>query len=291
VNVPSWLTSPPALFVRAVVTRYSTAVGSLVAAGVAYYVFFALAPLAIGVGAVVGLFINASNVRQEWDALAQQHPEFLGALKPAVDALFELAERSSTGSVTVTTIVALGVAIYAASKAVYSMRVAASGIYGQTSRALGMVQRVISAVGALIFLAIIVGLIVAVTTLPTVLSELGLDISGLLTGLPWLDWVMLLVVIAGVVWVILVRAPVERVRVRWNSVALWGATAWVVGVTALLGVYTTWSSTVGAAIVVFGAPIALLIWLYLVLIGLIYAIAWNAEITERTSAGDQQSVQ
>ena len=286
----SWATNPKMLFAKSVTDRYSSATGSLVAAGVAYYIFFSLAPLAIGIGAVAGLFINAGQLRQEWDAVAQTRPEMLGALQPAVDALFTLAERSSSGTVTLTTVAALSVAIYAASKAVYSLRIALSSMHGQRAEAIGIVQRVVSAVGALIALSVIVGLVLVVTTLPSIFRFFGVDVSGLLTGLPYLDWIILVLVIAATVRLMLVHAPVQRVRISWRSPALWGATVWVIGVTGLLGLYTNWSSSVGAAITVFGAPIALLLWLYLVLIGLLYAAAVQAQITMKTTGVDQQSV-
>jgi uncharacterized BrkB/YihY/UPF0761 family membrane protein len=61
----------------------------------------------------------------------------------------------------------------------------------------------------------------------------------------------------------------------------WGvlfATVWMLGSSAVFGLYTSLSNTVGAAIVAFGTPIVLLLWFYLVFMGILIGGAIEAQI-------------
>ena len=51
----------------------------------------------------------------------------------------------------------------------------------------------------------------------------------------------------------------------------------MLGSSAVFGLYTSLSNTVGSAIVVFGAPIVLLLWLYLAGVGVLLGAAVEAQ--------------
>jgi uncharacterized BrkB/YihY/UPF0761 family membrane protein len=77
-----------------------------------------------------------------------------------------------------------------------------------------------------------------------------------------------------------------------SSIFSWGAgiaTVWVVGASYGFGLYASWSSTVSTAVLVFGTPIALLLWIYLVTTGIMLgAVVQAAGITKKTNEAAQQ---
>lgn len=262
---------PVAWLLQAIHT-YGSNAGSLAAGGIAFYTFFALAPAAVAVGAVAGLFVDPASLSRAWSDLAQRSPDSLSALEPAFNALVQLVETSSGGTATVTLIASLSIAIYAASKAVYGLRIVLTQVHGGGDAAIGFVLRLISALAALVVIAGASVVLVAITIVPPIVENLRV---GALER-SWLNWLVLVALTWLVVWGILGLAPHPRVRIGVAAPGVVVASGWIVGMSVLFGLYSRWSTTVSTALTVFGAPLALLIWLYLSVIGIIFGAAVQA---------------
>ncbi|MBM3669244.1 MAG: YihY/virulence factor BrkB family protein [Actinobacteria bacterium] len=274
---------------RVIADLHAQSNGSLVAAGLAFYTFFALAPAAVAIGAVAGVFLSPEELSRAWQDLLSRSPDSLSALQPAVNALTQVAMTASGGVALVTGVSALGVAIYAASKSVYGLRLAmTTSLSGGVPRA-GLALRIISAVVALVVLiAVVVGLGL-VTLLPSFLKALGLDTpAGTQVGI--VNWLLVALVTWGLVFLTFRKAPVGGSNVRGTSPGVLVSVLWILGSIAAFGLYSAWSSAVGAALLVYGAPIALLLWLYLVALGLVIGAAVESALRGEPArgSGDQR---
>ncbi len=276
-------------FGRQFLARFGTLNVSLASGGLAYYVILALAPVAISVGAISGLFISQEQFVAGWDSFVSRGPESLSGLDPVMNSLASLAQSATTGSVTITTIVSLVLAVYVSQKVVYGVLQVQDHIF-KNHRApndrtpSGTFARVRSAVIALVVIIVIVVSLLSVTFVPVFLSSLNVESTflGLLDTLGWLTpatFVYLLV------WLVMRHTSSSTGVVTWRSPGLLLATFLIILSIGAFGIYADQSSTVGSALVVFGAPIAVLIWTYLVFLGFFVGSIIEALIRERGLAG------
>lgn len=103
---------------------------SLAAGGLAYFVALSLAPAALAFGTLAGLFLDPADVRTALERLADRAPASMGNLQPVVDALVSTVEAASSSALTITTVVSALIAVYAASKVVFGLRMAMNTVYG-----------------------------------------------------------------------------------------------------------------------------------------------------------------
>ena len=80
-------------FVGPIAQRYGSLNISLVSGGMAYYVMLALAPMAIAIGAIAGLFVDQQRVMRAWAALSADNSDSIRVFDPAVSALTDLAAK------------------------------------------------------------------------------------------------------------------------------------------------------------------------------------------------------
>lgn len=265
-------------FGQSVMLRYSAIGGSIVAGGLSFYVFFALAPTAIAIGALAGAFLTQKQVQQAVQELFDRSPDTLQALQPTTKALVELADRGSSSAFTIATIASFIVAIYVASRVVYGLRASLTRMFGAPERIHGVIDRAFSAVVALGGIITVVALLLVLQLLPRILDDLGLADVLKLVGVRVVNWTVLTLVafvICGLVIALLPDIP-RRIRIRSWGVLF--ATLWMLGSSAVFGLYTSLSNTVGAAIVAFGTPIVLLLWFYLVFMGILLGAAIEAQL-------------
>jgi uncharacterized BrkB/YihY/UPF0761 family membrane protein len=268
---------PLIAFGRSVFARYSAVGGSLVAAGLSFYVFFALAPTALAVGALAGAFLTQKQVDDGIQELVSRSPDTLEPLQPALDAIVRLADRGSSGAFTITTIASIIVATYVASKVVYGLRATLTRLFGAPERIHGIIDRGFSAVIALVGIIAMVAALLVLQLLPRLLEALGIDSILQLVGSRAVNWTVL-AVFAFVICAIAIRyLPDIQPRVSIRSWGVLFATAWMLGSSAVFGLYTSLSNTVGAAVVVFGAPIVLMLWSYLIFVGIVLGAAIEAQ--------------
>ncbi len=257
---------PAIAFGHDFVVRFGALNISLVSGGLAYYVILALAPIAISVGAIAGLFIDQEQLIAGWDSLVSQGPESLSGLDPAINSLASLAQSATTSSVTITSIISLVLAVYVSQKVVYGILQVQDHIFNSERTTPGLFVRVRSAVIALVVIIVIVALLLAVTFVPVILSSLNVETTflGLLDTLGWLTPTIFVYLL---IWFVMRHTSGSSAVVKWRSPGLLVATALIILSIGAFAIYADQSSTVGSALVVFGAPIAVLIWAYLVFLG------------------------
>lgn len=264
-------------FGQGVMARYSSVGGSVVAAGLSFYVFFALAPTALAVGALAGAFLTEKQVDDAIQQVVQRSPDTLAPLQPALDAIATLADRGSSSAFTITTIAAIIVATYVASKVVYGLRATLTRIFGAPERIHGLIDRGFSAVIALVGIIGMVAALLILQLLPRILTALGFDSVLQLVGSRLVNW-SVLAVFAFVICAVSIRyLPDIDGRVSVRSWGVLFATLWMLGSSAVFGLYTSLSNTVGTAVVIFGAPIVLLLWTYLIFVGIVLGAAIEAQ--------------
>ncbi len=286
------------LFGRDFVARFGALNISLVSGGLAYYVILALAPIAISVGAIAGLFIDQQQFMAGWDSLVSRGPQSLSGLDPAVDSLATLAQTASTSSVAITSIASLVLAIYVSQKVVYGVLQVQDQIFLNIRTAPGLIARARSAVIALVLIIVIITFLLAVTVVPVILSSFNVE-NTFLGLLDTLGWLTPAVFVYLMVWLVMRHTSGSTGVITWRSPGLLISTVLIILSIGVFGIYTHLSATVGSALIVFGTPIAVLIWTYLVFFGfftgsIVEDLIRNRALARKpargtTNEGDQES--
>ena len=273
--------------------EYSRTRASLAAGGLAYFVALSIAPAALAFGTLAGLFLDPEDVREVLERLADRAPGTVGNLQPVIDALVSTIESASATAFTITTIVSALIAVYASSKVVLGVRMAMNTVFGVEETRSGLIERAVAAVVTLVGLVAAVALVILLTLVPRVLGWLGVSTVRLTTG-NWLgDWLIVCVLVFLAVRWTLHHAPNQSRRVAWTSRGAWAASAGIVAATIGVGIYTTFSASLSAAVLVFGTAVVILLWLYLCFVALLWGAIIEADdqrgvvaLRTRTSAGD-----
>lgn len=260
------LISVPSAFGRDFAARFGEFNVSIISGGLAYYVILTLAPIAISVGAIAGLFVDRKQFMYGWNSFVSRGPESLSGLDPAADSLATLAEAASTSSVTVTTIASLLLAVYVSQKVVYGLLQVQDHIFHNIRRAPGLIARAKSAVVALIVIIVIVAALLAVTVVPVILRALNVE-TTFLEILDKLGWLAPAGFVYLLVWFVMRRTSGSSGVITWRSPGPIISTSLIILSVGVFGIYAQLSTTVGSALIVFGAPIAVLIWTYLAFLG------------------------
>ncbi len=270
-------------YVREISARMGEHRSSLASGGLAYFVVLALAPAAVVVGSLAGLLLTPAEIRQAFERLQEASPSLASNVSGLTDALISVVENASTTSVTVATTVSVVVAIYAASKVVYGIRLAQDASYGVVSTDRTLLVRAVSAVITLAALLAVTVVIVALTFVPKILSAFGLVDVRLVTGSTAVDWVGLVVVVWLLVRLTMGHLTAARQRIPIRALGPVAATAVIAASTIGVGIYAHFSSTLSAAVLVFGSPVVALLWLYLCFLGLL--IGSEMEAMRRARGG------
>jgi membrane protein len=266
---------------------------SLAAGGLAYFVALSLAPAALALGTLAGIFLDPADVRDALERLAERAPASLGNMQPIIDSLVSTVETASASAFTITTVVSALVAIYAASKVVFGLRMALNTVYGVDEERSGLFERAIATIVTLVGMVAAVVIVALLTIVPRFLEWLGITDVRLTTG-NWLaDWLVAgALVFLAARWT-LAHASNVRQPVRWLSPGPWLATVGVGAATIGVGIYTRFSSSLSAAVLIFGTAVVILLWLYLCFLALLWGAIVEADVLSRrgalrtrTSAGD-----
>lgn len=256
-------------YARTVSARMGEHRASLASGGLAYFVVLALAPAAVVVGSLAGLLLTPAEIRSAFASLQAASPSLASNMSGLTDALVSVVENASATSFTIATIVSVLVAIYAASKVVYGIRLAQDTSYGVVSTDRTLLVRAIAAVITLGALLVVAALIVALTFVPKILSAFGLGGLRIVTGTTALDWLVLIVVVWLLVRLTMGHLTAARQRIPIQALGPILATVVIAGATIGVGIYAHFSSTLSAAVLVFGSPVVVLLWLYLCFLGLL----------------------
>ncbi len=268
-------------YVREVSSRMGAHRASLAAGGLAYFVVLAIAPAAVVVGSLAGLFLTPTEIRDAFARLQEASPALAANVSGFTDSLVSIVENASTTSITVATTVSVIVAIYAASKVVYGIRLAQDTSYGVASSDRTLLIRAISAIVTLAALLAFTAIIVALTFVPKVVSAFGLTDVRLVTGSTTLDWIALVVVVWLLIRLTMRHLTAARQRIPVLALGPIVATVIIAGSTIGVGVYAANSSTLSAAVLVFGSAVVALLWLYLCFLGLLTGSEMEAIRRER----------
>ncbi len=270
---------------------YGRTRASLAAGGLAYFVALSIAPAALAFGAIAGIVLSPEDVRAALEFLADRAPDNLGDLKPVADALVATIANASSGAFTLTTVISVLVAAYAASKVVFGLRMAMNTVFSVNETRSGLVERGIATVVTLLGMVAAVALVILLTIVPRVAGWLGFDATPITTVSIPVTWVVIAaLVFVSVRWII-GHAPDRREPVGWLSPGPWVATLGIVGSTVGVDVYARFSTSLGAAVLVFGTAVVILLWLYLCFVALLLGAIIEADgIRTRTSVADRPPV-
>lgn len=264
-------------YVQVISTRSTAHRGSLAAGGLAYFVALSVAPAALAIGWLVGRILSPEEVRAALTRAAQGTPGLTSQLQPVIDQVATLMESASTSAVTITSVVGVLIAVYAASRTVVGLRLALNSAFGVPDRYRGILERVAATVITLIGLIAGVAAILALTFVPRVLSALGLTGIRVTTGSWIADWLVTGVIVWLACWFLISRGANHRATVPLWSPGPILAAVWIMAVTAGVGAYAGLSSTMTAAVAIFGSALVILLWLYLGFLGLLYGAEVEAE--------------
>ena len=153
------------------------------------------------------------------------------------------------------------------------------------------IVRGVATIATLVGLVVAVGIVILLTVVPRLLEWLGVSDLGLTTGSLIADWfIAIALVFLGVRW-ILRHAPNRAQPVAWTSRGAWAATLGIAAVTIGVGIYARFSTSLSAAVLVFGTAVVILLWLYLCFVALLWgAIIEADDVRRRTTSADPRPI-
>jgi membrane protein len=258
---------------------------SIIAAGVAFYIFTALVPLLTAVVLTYGLVADPASVEKDMQSMTGVLPQ--GANEIIGEQLHSMVQ-SSGGKTGFALILALLVALYGASKVSTSLMTAMNIAWGVEEKR-GFIKR------TLIALAIVAGMVIAILAAVLAISAVSL-IESLLPSLGGVAHVVLqilsFVLAAGVVVLMLAviyRYAPNRPNAKWAWVTPGSIVAAIVWALATIGFafyvanFGSYNATYGAL----GAVIVFLTWLYLTSYIILMGAEMNAVLEQEVADAPQ----
>jgi membrane protein len=249
----------------------------LLGAGVAFFAFLALFPAIIALVTLYGLFADPSAIADQVNSLTALPQEVRQLIVDQINN----QNRTALGW---TAILSIALALFSASGGINNLMTAVNLAYDEEDDRNPVVKRLIAlglTLGAIVFIAVMLGLVALV---PPLLERLFGDspvIRFLLSAARW----VLLVVLVSVALAVLYRVAPHRdaPKIRWVSVGAAVATLlWLlasIGFSVYVATFGNYAKTYG----VFAGIIVLLFWLWITS----YAVLLGAEINAET---EQQTV-
>jgi len=258
---------------------------SIIAAGVAFYIFTALVPLLTAIVLTYGLVADPAEVEEHMRSLTGLLPQ--GAGEIISEQLHSMVEESD-GTTGFALIIALLIALYGASKASTSMMTAMNIAWGVEEKR-GFVKR------TLISIAIVSGMVLAILAAIFAISAMSL-IEELLPSLGGVAHFVLqllsFALAAGIVILflaVLYRYAPDRPDAKWAWVSPGSFIATIVWAIATIGFgfyvsnFGSYNATYGAL----GAVIVFLTWLYLTAYIILLGAELNAVLEQEVAAAPQ----
>ncbi|HEX7043210.1 MAG TPA: YihY/virulence factor BrkB family protein [Burkholderiales bacterium] len=252
---------------------------SIVAAGVAFYLFLALFPAVAALVSVVGLVVNPGEIERYVAAAGEvMPPEALAIVASQVQQLASASSRTLGLSL----VVSVALALWSATAGTKSLMAALNIAYGEEERR-GYLRYYATAIlltlGAIAFAVLALAL---VAVLPALLALLPVP-QIVRTALGLVRWVILAGAFVLGLAVVYRFAP-DRTQPQWRWVS-WGAAAatalWLLG-SALFSLYVAnfgdYNKTYGAL----AAIVILLTWIYLTAFVVLLGAELNAEMEHQT---------
>lgn len=259
----------------------------VVAAALAFYITFALVPIGVAFGLIASVLLTpdqvvtvASNVGDGLhSATAAGTSDNVWA--PLVKIT---AAAPSIGLFTVSGLLAIAVALFSSSRIVVTTRRTLDAIFDTPVERNGWLLQGVAAIIALIGFITLAAAAAVLLIVPRIVTEVtGVQVDVGREGANWLIGFLILGVAMKFLYQYGPHSPVSvwrrvgkrtpRPRVPWFSYGAWFAAAWVTLTSAFLGILISMSA--GSAILIFGTPVIVMVWLYAVAAGALL----GAEIT------------
>lgn len=252
---------------------------SIIAAGVSFYILFAIFPALTATVSIYGLISEPATVERQFQAVSSVLPD--QARDIIVQQLSAVAGAAG-GPLTFGALFSLGLALWSAAKGATALMTALNIAYMQEESRGWLTQTAVAlllTVGAILFLIIA---LTFVAVLPAVMEIVGLG-SGIGPILIWLRWPLLAIMVMIALAVVYRVAP-DRSDAQWRWVS-WGAAVatvlWLLASVAF-SVYVrsfgNYNETYGSM----GAVIVLLTWLFLSAYVILLGGELNAEMEHQT---------
>lgn len=257
------------------------------AASLTYFAMLSLFPALLAGVALLGLFGGESLATDAADYVLRNGADSTTATT-LQDTLKKLSE-SGSGAAGFALVVSLLLALNGASGAFAAAGRALNKVYG-VEEDRGFLRRKVTDIGTTVlvialFLVVLVALFVGGGIAEDLFGKIGLGSTAAMiwSVARWFVAFFVAVVAFGVVYA--VAPDVSPKRFRWISPgAVFGVAIWLVA-SALFGIYLKGFSSYGAAYGVFGAAIALLLWLYITTNAFLLGAELNASIERLQTAG------
>jgi membrane protein len=253
---------------------------SLVAAGVAFYIFLSVIPAVAAIISFYGLVMDADKV--------EEHARYLTSILPAEtqeveQQILEIAtDRTMAGWGAV---VGLLVALWSSSKATKALIQATNLAYNCSQDRSFIKLTLLSLALTLAGMLFVTLAIVLVAVLPAVLQSLGLGSTGEIL-LTWLRWPLLLAAFLLALAVLYRYAP-NRQAGKWRFVSIGAVVAAVlwVGGSLLMSLYVSQFANINKTYGSLGAIVLLLLWFYLSAYAVLIGAELNA-VKEKREGGN-----
>lgn len=253
---------------------------SLLAAGVAFYVFMSLFPALVAAVMIYGLVSSPTDVIAQVHRYASNLPA--ESRQVLENTLRSIVRTNHTGLGLGTAVALLG-ALWAASGAAANLISALNVAHGvRSTRGFVKTRGLAGAltVGGLVFALLVVALI---TTVPLLVRAAGIGAVASI-GVQVARWLLLiLLALAGLAVVYRVGPERQAPRVRWASIGAVVATvAWLVG-SALFSFYVSHFGSYNKVYGALAGVVVLMLWLYVTC----FVVLFGAEINAVAEAADQ----
>jgi membrane protein len=268
--------------ISAIGARFGRHRGGILAAGFAYFALLAIVPAAIALGSVAVLLGSPEALNDALDRAVERVPSLGGSAESVLRGLITVVDSTSSASFGITTVVALLIALYAASRVLVTASQVLDLAFDRPPRERSWLVRIVSAVIVLVLLVALVAALVIVQALPRLREIFGL------AGSSWATTGVQALVLIGIVYVIFaaayrVGAPREARVPWWNGGAVIATIGVLIG-TIGTAIYVQLSAQLGAAIAVLGGALVLQLWLYVVGLSLVAGAELEAILAKRTAS-------
>lgn len=253
---------------------------TLVAAGVAFYALFALAPGLTALVSVYALFASPESLQSHISTLTSLLPAEANAI---IDEQLTRIVNKPRSTLGLTAVFSFAVALWSATNGMRAMMTAMNIVYQEREKR-SFLRFNSVAIGMTIFaVGFVVTSLALIAVIPAVLG---------FTGAP--DWVVNLTnltrwpLLAGAIMLLLAfvfRYGPSRSDARWRWVTIGGVVSTLlallasVGLSTYLSYFNTYNETYGSL----GAVVILLTWFYISIIAVLIGALVNAEIEHQTT--------
>ncbi|NJL86396.1 MAG: YihY/virulence factor BrkB family protein [Leptolyngbyaceae cyanobacterium SM1_1_3] len=237
---------------------------SRLAAALAYYTVFSLAPLLILVIAIAGIVFDASAAKDQIVAQIQRLVGSEGA--SVIEMALQNANRPGSNSGLVATLISLGVLLFGASGVFVELQASLNQVWNVKAKPTEGLMNMLRKRFLSFAMILVIGFLLLVSlVLSAALAALSNFLNGWIANLGWLWQLVNLVLSVGVTTLLfaMIFKYLPDVKVTWKDVAV-GALITAVLFTLgkfLIGLYlgnSSFGSTYGAA----GSVVILLAWVY-----------------------------